>query len=148
VYQKAYIEFFVSPEKLKHIIEVVRKHFPSLTFHAVNLQGDKSFTNTKGTNAVTWGVFPGREIVQPTVVDAASFVVWKGEATAVWKSRWLNLYEPDSPSRKLLENAISTYFLVNIVDNNYISGDIFDVFFQAVSSTNTNLNGLNNSTGC
>lgn len=28
-------------------------------------------------NAVTWGVFPGREIVQPTVVDAASFAIWK-----------------------------------------------------------------------
>ena len=28
-------------------------------------------------NAVTWGVFPGREIVQPTVVDAVSFGIWK-----------------------------------------------------------------------
>jgi hypothetical protein len=28
-------------------------------------------------NAVTWGVFPGREIVQPTVVDMVSFGIWK-----------------------------------------------------------------------
>jgi methylenetetrahydrofolate reductase (NADPH) len=131
VYQKAYIEFFASPENLKRILDVVRRQFPSLTFHAVNLQGDKSFTNTKGTNAVTWGVFPGKEIVQPTVVDAASFVVWKAEALAVWKSRWLALYEQGSQSRKLLENIINSYFIVNIVDNNYISGDIFEAFFQA-----------------
>lgn len=28
-------------------------------------------------NAVTWGIFPGREIVQPTVVDPVSFIYWK-----------------------------------------------------------------------
>ena len=28
-------------------------------------------------NAVTWGVFPGKEIVQPTVVDPISFLSWK-----------------------------------------------------------------------
>ena len=27
--------------------------------------------------AVTWGVFPGKEIVQPTVVDPISFEFWK-----------------------------------------------------------------------
>ena len=27
--------------------------------------------------AVTWGVFPGKEIIQPTVVDPVSFHVWK-----------------------------------------------------------------------
>ena len=27
--------------------------------------------------AVTWGVFPGKEIIQPTIVDTISFKVWK-----------------------------------------------------------------------
>lgn len=27
--------------------------------------------------AVTWGVFPGKEIMQPTVVDPISFKIWK-----------------------------------------------------------------------
>ena len=31
-------------------------------------------------NAVTWGVFPDREVMQPTVVDFKSFVAWKDEA--------------------------------------------------------------------
>lgn len=28
-------------------------------------------------NAVTWGIFPGREVIQPTVVDPVSFMFWK-----------------------------------------------------------------------
>jgi len=144
VYQKEYIEFFASPEQVQRIMEVVRK-LPSMTYHAVNLQGGKSFTNTKGTNAVTWGVFPGSEIVQPTVVDAASFLVWKDEARAVWKTRWLSLYDPSSPSYKLLENIINTYFIVNIVDNNYIDGDILKVFLEVANATSSATNHTN---GC
>ena len=36
-------------------------------------------TNAKieHTNAVTWGVFPSSEIIQPTVVDAQAFMAWK-----------------------------------------------------------------------
>ena len=32
--------------------------------------------------AVTWGVFPGKEIIQPTVVDPISFESWKVRAVA------------------------------------------------------------------
>jgi len=27
--------------------------------------------------AVTWGIFPGKEVVQPTVVDPIAFQSWK-----------------------------------------------------------------------
>ena len=39
-------------------------------------------TNAKieHTNAVTWGVFPSSEIIQPTVVDAQAFMAWKVRA--------------------------------------------------------------------
>jgi methylenetetrahydrofolate reductase (NADPH) len=30
-------------------------------------------------NAVTWGVFAGREIIQPTIVEGESFMAWKVE---------------------------------------------------------------------
>lgn len=30
-----------------------------------------------GGNAVTWGVFPGQEIAQPTIIDRDSFLAWK-----------------------------------------------------------------------
>ncbi|CAI5722244.1 unnamed protein product [Peronospora destructor] len=31
-----------------------------------------------------WGVFPNKEILQPTIVDSSSFLVWKDEAFALW----------------------------------------------------------------
>lgn len=53
VYQKAYIEFFTSPEKLEILKRVIKK-YKTLSFHAVNVH-DESYSNTKGpTNAVTW----------------------------------------------------------------------------------------------
>lgn len=45
---------------------------------AVNSAGDfHSNQDSTSVNAVTWGVFPGKEIIQPTVVDQDSFLVWK-----------------------------------------------------------------------
>ena len=42
-------------------------------------QGTENLTNCDPSQpiAVTWGVFPGAEIVQPTVVDPVSFDIWK-----------------------------------------------------------------------
>ena len=28
-------------------------------------------------NTVTWGVFPGKEIAQPTIIEEVSFCAWK-----------------------------------------------------------------------
>jgi len=137
IYQKAYVEFFTSPENLQVFIDAVKK-FPELTYHAVNCKGD-SFTNAPDgshASAVTWGVFPGKEILQPTVVDSESFLVWKDEAFALWKSQWVSLYDEESSSRRLLDRIIGSYFLVNVVDNNFINGDIFAIF-NAISNTRT-----------
>ena len=42
-------------------------------------QGSMDVTNCHKHKslAVTWGVFPGTEIIQPTVVDPVSFMAWK-----------------------------------------------------------------------
>jgi methylenetetrahydrofolate reductase (NADPH) len=29
------------------------------------------------SNAVTWGVFPGKEITSPTIIERDSFIAWK-----------------------------------------------------------------------
>lgn len=70
-------------------------------------------------NAVTWGVFPGKEIVQPTVVDPISFISWKDEAFNIWTDLWSKLYEAGSNSRHILESISKTYVLVNLVDNDF-----------------------------
>ena len=73
---------------------------------------------------MTWGVFPGTEIMQPTVVDPRSFEVWKDEAFALWLSAWGSLYPEESPPRELLQSVHDTFFLVNVVDNDFENGDL------------------------
>ena len=54
---------------------------PPTTHHPPPMQGTEDITNCSSSAiAVTWGVFPGKEIVQPTVVDPESFQVWKVRA--------------------------------------------------------------------
>lgn len=128
VYQKAYVEFFCSKEKLSALVEKC-KAFPSLTYMAVNKEGMwTSNVNKKDVNAVTWGVFPAKEIIQPTVVDPSSFLVWKDEAFEIWSRGWARLYPEGDPSRNLLEEIQGSYFLVSLVDNDYVHGDLFAVF--------------------
>jgi methylenetetrahydrofolate reductase (NADPH) len=68
VYQKAYVEFFCSPDHLAAVRAAVALR-PSLHLTAVNARGDVEATNASKVLAVTWGVFPDREVIQPTVVD-------------------------------------------------------------------------------
>ncbi|CAN6291368.1 unnamed protein product [Urochloa humidicola] len=128
VYQKAYLELFCAKEKLDQLVEKI-KAFPSLTYIAVNKDGE-SFSNipANAVNAVTWGVFPGKEIIQPTVVDSASFMVWKDEAFEIWTRGWACLFPEGDSSRELLEKVQKSYYLVSLVDNDNIHGDLFAAF--------------------
>lgn len=125
VYQKAYIEFFCSRENLDAVVDKCRG-LPSLTYMAVNKEGIWVSNITQNdVNAVTWGVFPAKEIVQPTVVDPASFLVWKDEAFEIWSRGWASLYPEGDLSRKFLEEIQSSYYLVSLVDNDYVNSNLF-----------------------
>ncbi len=126
VYQKAYLEFFLPAPVLPALLAALEAQ-PSFSYHAVNTHGD-SISNCPHVNAVTWGVFPGREIIQPTVVDPVSFMVWKDEAFALWKRLWGAIYDEDSPSRALIQRIYDTFYLVNVVDNDYVDGDLWATF--------------------
>lgn len=128
VYQKAYLEFFTSPANFRKL-EAALAARPGVTYHAVNQAGEQhSNVPSKSVNAVTWGVWPAREVQQPTVVDAVSFMVWKDEAFGLWREQWLALYPAGSRSHEVVKEAHDTFFLVNVVDNDFIKGDIFSVF--------------------
>ncbi len=76
---------------------------PSLTYIAVNAKGEtQSNIGPINVNAVTWGVFPGKEVIQPTVVDPVSFIVRKDEAFQAWKEDWASLYPDGDESKKIL----------------------------------------------
>ena len=44
-------------------------------------------------NAVTWGIFPNREVIQPTVVDQKAFRMWKDEAFGSFMDKWAYIYD-------------------------------------------------------
>jgi len=134
VYQKAYLEFFTSPANLDKIKALLSK-YPSLDYQAINAKGDNC-GNLSGTAAVTWGVFPASEIKQPTVVDPDVFCnIWKDEAFALWRSQWASLYTEESEAHKFLSNIADTYYLVNVIENNYINGNIFAIFDEITAGT-------------
>lgn len=108
----------------------VLQDFPLVNYHMVNFSGKEDATNANvySSIAVTWGVFPGSEIIQPTVVDPIAYQFWKDEAFALWKHQWGSIYPEKSKSREVIDTIHSTYYLVNLVDNDYVAGNqLFDI---------------------
>ena len=124
IYQKAYLEFFTSKDKLDRLLKSIESK-ENISYEAINISGDL-ITNLPENNAmaVTWGVFPNKEIIQPTIVDTRSFLIWKDEAFSLWMNDWASIYEPKSESYRLIKEIYDTYYLVNIVDNDYVDGDL------------------------
>jgi len=126
VYQKAYVEFFCSPEAFGDFKEGIAE-YSQINWMAVKRDGtcERNVESGHDTTAVTWGVFPGREIAQPTVVDVNAFMAWKDEAFALW-DEWVDaIPQEDAVNRKLLRTIQGNWYLVNVVDNDFLSGDLF-----------------------
>ncbi|CAG8521997.1 6505_t:CDS:10 [Funneliformis caledonium] len=130
VYQKAFVEFFVSLENLEKLIKKITGN-PWITYYALNRNGDfKTNIKEEAPSAVTWGVFPGKEIVQPTIIEQVSFKAWKDEAYALW-TEWEHLYPKNSPTQKLLNDIGNNWWLINLVHHNYVDPEgIWDIFFN------------------
>ena len=113
VYQKAYLEFFTSSNNLDQVRALVQRN-PNLVFYAVNYNGDVVCSGAKGVTALTWGVFPNKEILQPTVFALDTYVVWSKEAFALWTDVWAYLYDDETDSSALLYEVNTTpYFAIN-----------------------------------
>lgn len=126
-YQKAYAEFFVAPEAFEALLPRLQAA-SSITYLAASASGELQTNLAAGkVDAVSWGVFPGSEIVQANVLDAGSFAAWKEEAFELWSSDFGNAYEEGSTSQWLLNSIKSSWVLVAALDNDYINGDIFGV---------------------
>jgi methylenetetrahydrofolate reductase (NADPH) len=149
VYQKAYLEFFAPPELFDALIPHIERD-PGISYYVINKRGDlRTNTTSDGPNAVTWGVFPGKEIIQPTIVEAISFMAWKVRLALNVGHRvgfinyhvqdeayelgyqWAKVYDAGSPSRKFIVGMMNTALLVNIVHNDFHDQNkIFEPFFK------------------
>lgn len=134
VYQKAYVECFCPPGHLAALMEAAAQH-PSISFTAISADGTTfSSRRLDCAAAVTWGVYPDREVQQPTIVEYGAFQAWKNEAFELWMQQWAAAYEEESEAADLIAGIHATYFLVNVIDNDFASNeaDIFAVFEAAL----------------
>ncbi|KAJ3442187.1 methylenetetrahydrofolate reductase [Anaeramoeba flamelloides] len=122
IYEKRYMEFFIAPHRVKLLIDELNSSGNNI-YHITNVDGSINYTNNKKNEVVpiTWGVFPGAEIKQPLVMDPESFQnVWRVEAFGLWVDQWQNNFEKNSESWKILQEIHDNWFLVSIIDNDYI----------------------------
>jgi methylenetetrahydrofolate reductase (NADPH) len=106
----------------------------NITYYVINKAGDlRTNTHSEGPNAVTWGVFPGKEIVQPTIVEAISFMAWKDEAYELGQ-QWASFYDEGSAAGEFIKSFFDTSLLVNVVHNDFRQPDaIFEPFTRAAA---------------
>lgn len=50
------------------------------------------------------------------------------EAFELWTEEWGRIYDDQSQSMKLLKQIADTWWLVSLVDNDYVNGNLFSVF--------------------
>uniref|UniRef100_A0A1I8API1 Methylenetetrahydrofolate reductase [NAD(P)H] n=1 Tax=Steinernema glaseri TaxID=37863 RepID=A0A1I8API1_9BILA len=134
-YQKAYLEFFLE-KGVAQKLKTVCAEYPRLSYHMINYNNTVEWTNGDSTTpiAVTWGVFPGCEVAQPTVVDPLSFRVWKDEAYDAWLTTWAAIYPEGSKSTKVLREVHDNYYLVTVVDNDFVKDTvIFEALEKAIA---------------
>jgi methylenetetrahydrofolate reductase (NADPH) len=120
VYQKAFVEFFAPRRDVEELIERMGPTAASgITYYASNRAGEFRTNMAQGdANAVTWGVFVGKEIVTTTLIEEMSFKAWKDEAFGVW-NEWEHLYPSQSASRDLIRRVGDEIWLVSIVHHDY-----------------------------
>eukprot|EP01095_Lingulamoeba_sp_RSL-Kostka_P014244 TRINITY_DN6155_c0_g1_i2.p1 TRINITY_DN6155_c0_g1~~TRINITY_DN6155_c0_g1_i2.p1 ORF type:complete len:349 (+),score=96.44 TRINITY_DN6155_c0_g1_i2:117-1163(+) len=143
IYQKSYVECFISKEDFDIFLNVIEK-YPTLTYQSINIKDDlhtSSKTNT--TNALTWGIFPGKEVIQPTVCDLDSFLYWKEEAFCLWNI-WKRIYnDPNNDDSDIHQRSFdviseiqNNYYLLNVVENNFVTGTVLNIFVEIINTKN------------
>lgn len=141
VFQKAFVELFLPSEDWKalHAKLTAPDVAEDVGWYASNSKGDflsgDASDNVEGggdasTHAVTWGAFPGKEIITPTIIEKVSFEAWAEEAFGIW-AEWARVYSNRGgrevqnaaqarASKDLIENVTGDVWLVNIIHHRYV----------------------------
>ena len=143
VFQKAFVELFVPRSQW---IQELRPRLQAfgrdeiaylVTDHEGNFESSSSTTTPpapstttpstsseppSAVNAVTWGVFRGREIITPTIIEEVSFRAWGEEAFGIWEE-WRRVFPRGSPQEQFLKSCKEGYVLVNCVGQRFEEGE-------------------------
>ena len=123
VFQKAFVEFFLPATTfhthlVSHLTSAgIRDEISWYASSATN-----NFLSSEGptaVNAVTWGAFPGKEIITPTIVEEVSFRAWAEEAYGIW-AEWERCYGGTSAeTAKFLRKERGEVVLVNVISHGF-----------------------------
>lgn len=127
IYQKSFVELFIPKKEWNDkLLPKLKKHLDdqTITFYCgdsngnieSNLPIDPDSHNIK--NAITWGVFPLKEVLQPTSIDLESFKAWNEEAFILW-IEWARCYKKSSKTYELLNSIYEDYYLVSIISHEF-----------------------------
>lgn len=131
VFQKAFVEFFLPSADWNKLLGRLKADGVKdlVCFYASNGNGDFVSSDASGgvtgddssasTNAVTWGVFPGKEIVTPTIIEEVSFRAWSEEAFKIW-GEWSRAYGRGHETEAFLGSVKADYWLVNIIHHDFV----------------------------
>ena len=140
VFQKAFIELFIPASDWADLEKILRapENKDTVSFYAANAcgsfhssdditppstpsrsSGNQEKEKTTSVNAVTWGCFPGKEIITPTIIEEVSFKSWAEEAFGIWEE-WARVYPIKSKSRECVEEVRKDVWLVNVICHRFV----------------------------
>lgn len=137
VFQKAFVEFFASRQCWEKELKPLLQRYGEDEISWLKTDGQGTFessasmenlvdaTTSKpragatGVNAVTWGVFRGKEIVTPTMIEEQSFRAWGEEAFGIWEE-WRRVFPRGSEEERFLESCKRDSVLVNVVGQKFV----------------------------
>lgn len=123
VFQKAFVEFFLPADDWKNLQAKLASSeiAPNVSWYSSNSSGEflSSSSETSSTNAVTWGVFTGKEIITPTIIEEVSFRAWAEEAFGIW-DEWGRVYGPRSESKGVIDGVSKGGWLVNVIHHGFV----------------------------
>ncbi|KAF7596593.1 hypothetical protein BBP40_000994 [Aspergillus hancockii] len=136
VFQKPFVEFFCPSKDYESVVKpTLQKHgHEKLAWFAANVKGDFESSlpaqtsdadpiemNPDNVNSVTWGVFRGKEIVTPTIIEEVSFRAWGEEAYRIW-DEWRRIYPRNSATERFLDETKNDVWLVCVVGQDFGAG--------------------------
>ena len=72
--------------------------------------------------------------MRPRGENVVTCITLQDEAFQLWTEDWGNLYEKGSRSYKIIQDIVDNWYLVSVVENDYVHGDLFKVLLGTQSS--------------
>lgn len=137
VFQKPFVEFFCSSKDYQTILKpLLQKYgeeefawfaikatgeFESYISFQSNGDSSERDLSSDGVNAVTWGVFRGKEIITPTIIEEVSFKAWGEEAFRIW-DEWRRVFPRGTPTERFIDETKNDVWLVCVIGQRYGAG--------------------------